>query len=90
MIDTSPYDRLMRRFHNFMKDSPAFRESTEGLVELTFKPFSAWMVLTDTVSHACLSGQHALVDTFIVPAANCTELDQDPWHLLAGRGRQDA
>jgi hypothetical protein len=84
MIDTSPYDRLMRRFHNFMKDSPSFRDSKEGLVELTFKPFSAWMVLTDAVSHACLSGQHALVDTFIIPAANCTELDQDPAHILAG------
>lgn len=83
MIDTSPFDRLMRRFHNFMKDSPSFRDSREGLVELAFKPFSAWMVLTDTVSHACLSGQHALVDTFIVPRANCTERDADPWELLA-------
>jgi len=41
-------------------------------------------VLTDTVSHACVSGQHALVDTFVVPLANCTELDQAPLHVLAG------
>jgi hypothetical protein len=30
LADTSPYDRLMRRFHNFMKDSPRFQETSEG------------------------------------------------------------
>jgi hypothetical protein len=84
MIDTSPYDRLMRQFHNFMKDTPAFQTSTEGREEFVFKPFSAWMVLTDAVSHACVSGQHALVDTFLIPLANCRELDQTPLHILAG------
>ena len=83
LIDTSPYDRLMRRFHNFMKDTPSFRESRDGLVELRFRPFSAWMVLTDAVSHACLSGQHALVDTFVVPLANCRLRDEAPFHILA-------
>ncbi len=84
MIDTSPYDRLMRRFHNFMKDSPAFRDGTDGLETFSFKPYSAWMVLTDSVSHACLSGQYALVDTFLIPLANCTEIDQTPLYVLAG------
>lgn len=83
LIDTSPYDRLMRRFHNFMKDTPSFRDSTEGLRELRFPPFSAWMVLTDAVSHACLSGQHALVDTFLVPLANCRLREEAPFHILA-------
>ena len=83
MIDTSPYDRLMRRFHNFMKDEPAFRDSAEGQVELRFPPFSSWMVLTDAVSHACLSGQHALVDTLVVPLANCRLREEAPWDILA-------
>src|SRR5437016_2587057 len=30
VVDTSPYDRAMRRFHNWMKDTPAFQRSTEG------------------------------------------------------------
>jgi hypothetical protein len=84
MIDSSPYDRLMRRFHNFMKDDPAFRASTDGLVQMAFAPYSAWMVLTDAVSHACISGQHALVETFLVPRANCTERSEAPWELLSG------
>jgi len=40
------------------------------------------MVLTDGVSHACIAGQHALVDTFLVPLRNCKL--PAPYHLLAG------
>ena len=87
MIDTSPYDRLMRRFHNYMKDEPAFRDSKDGLRELVFPPFSAWMVLTDAVSHACTSGQHALVDTFVVPLANCRLREHAPYDILKSAGR---
>jgi 3-deoxy-D-manno-oct-2-ulosonic acid (Kdo) hydroxylase len=83
-LDSSPYDRLMRRFHNWMKDTPAFRDSREGLEELRFGPGSAWMVLTDQVSHACTEGQHALVDTFIVPLANCRLPELSPRSILGG------
>src|SRR5206468_8773941 len=31
VIETSPYDRAMRRFHNWMKDAPSFQRSGEGL-----------------------------------------------------------
>lgn len=82
-VDSSAYDRAMRKFHNYMKDDPAFRDSEEGLQRFAFKPFSAWMVLTDTVSHACIEGQHAFVDTFVVPLRNCTELAFAPFHILA-------
>ena len=80
VIETSPYDRRMRRFHNWMKDTPAFQEPPHQ--RFSFAPFSAWMVLTDGVSHACISGQHALVDTFLVPLRNCRL--PAPYHLLSG------
>ena len=69
-LDSSPYDRAMRRFHNYMKDTPAFQSSPEGHVEFRFKPFWAWMTFTDRVSHACLSGQHAFADTFLIRRDN--------------------
>jgi hypothetical protein len=81
VIDTSPYDRRMRRFHNWMKDTPSFQSGERET--FSFPPFSAWMVLTDGVSHACVEGQHALVDTFIVPLRNCKL--PAPWTLLSGR-----
>ncbi len=82
LVDSSPYDRLMRRFHNYMKDSPAFRESTEGYREIRFPPFSAWMVLTDMVSHASVSGQHALIDTFVLRLSACRLAKLAPINIL--------
>jgi hypothetical protein len=80
VIDTSPYDRRMRRFHNWMKDTKSFQDGPSQ--RFAFPPYSAWMVLTDGVSHACIEGQHALVDTFIVPLRNCRL--ETPYQLLQG------
>jgi len=82
VLDSSPYDRAMRRFHNFMKDSPEFINARDGYEELRFKPFAAWMVLTDMVSHASVSGQHALIHTSIVPRENCQHQELTPLNLL--------
>ena len=83
LIDSSPYDRTMRQFHNFMKDEPGFRDDTSSEVEIRFAPFSAWMVLTDMVSHASLSGQHALVNTFLLRLGNCRLPQFAPYRILS-------
>jgi hypothetical protein len=83
VIDSSPYDRSMRRIHNYMKENPAFRDSREGYQEIHFPPLSAWMVFTDGISHSVLTGQHALVTTVIVPLANCRKPELTPYHVLA-------
>jgi hypothetical protein len=82
VLDSSPYDRVMRRFHNFMKDTPAFQQDREGHQEFRFPPFSAWMVFTDMVSHASLSGQHAFVHTSIVRLASCRKPELAPYNIL--------
>jgi len=82
MLDSSPYDRAMRRFHNFMKDSAEFQASTEGHEQFEFEPRSGWLVFTDGVSHACISGQFALVSTFVIPLRNCRVPELAPYHVL--------
>ena len=82
VLDSSPYDRAMRRVHNHMKESEAFRGDRRGYRELRFPPFSAWMVLTDSVSHSVISGQHALVTTILVPLRNCRRPELSPYHVL--------
>lgn len=82
MLDSSPYDRVMRKFHNYMKDTPAFQQSTDNHQVFNFEPFSAWMVFTDGVSHASLSGQHALVYTALVPLENCRLPELAPINVL--------
>lgn len=89
VLDSSPYDREMRRFHNYMKDTPAFQAQTEGHEEFRFPPFSAWMVFTDMVSHACLSGQFAFVHTSLVRLENCRLPELAPINILRQAAQAD-
>jgi len=82
VLDSSPYDRVMRKFHNYMKDTPSFQQQQQGHQEFRFPPFSAWMVYTDMVSHACLSGQHAFVHTSLVRLENCQLPELAPINIL--------
>ena len=85
VIDTSPYDRAMRRLHNYMKDDPGFLADMEGYLEMRFPPLSAWMVFTDGVSHASLEGQFALVTTMIVRRASMRWPERAPFNALLAR-----
>jgi len=83
VIDSSPYDRSMRRIHNYMKENPAFRDNPEGYQEIRFPPMSSWMVFTDGISHSVLTGQHALVTTVLVPLQNCRHPELTPYRILS-------
>jgi hypothetical protein len=83
VLDSSPYDRAMRRLHNYMKDNETFKADREGYEEIRFPPRSAWMVFTDGVSHACLSGQFALVTTLVIPRTAMQHPQFAPYDLLA-------
>jgi hypothetical protein len=83
VLDTSPYDRAMRRLHNYMKDDAAFRQDQRGYEEIRFPPYSAWMVFTDSVSHASVSGQFAFVTTIIVRRRNMKHPQFAPFNVLA-------
>jgi hypothetical protein len=82
MVDSTPYDRLMRRFHNYMKDSPEFIADMRDFQEIRFPPGSAWMVFTDGVSHASLEGQFAFVTTCIIPRENLRHRERAPYEVL--------
>lgn len=62
----SPYDRFMHRFHNYLKEESSFQQDC-AKDRWEFPPGSSWIVFTDGVSHAVLSGQFALEQTYIVP-----------------------
>lgn len=85
LLDNSPYDRAMRQFHNFMKDTPEFQMDPKGREELCFSPFTAWTVFTDMVSHACLSGQHAFIWTALIPLENCRHPHMAPINIMRNK-----
>ncbi len=66
LIDRSPYDRFMLRFHHYLKTNQAFQASCPKF-RWEFPPNSTWLVFTDMVPHAALSGRFALEQTFPVP-----------------------
>jgi hypothetical protein len=83
----SPYDDLMHRCHNTMKEDANFQENTPKN-RWEFPPNSSWMVFTDCVSHAVLSGQYALEQTLLIPPGALVEPERSPLKILealAGR-----
>src|SRR5258708_10384844 len=64
--DRSRYDEFMLYLHDWLKESSDFQKNSPSQ-EIVFPPGCCWMVYTDGVPHAALSGQFALEQTFIVP-----------------------
>jgi 3-deoxy-D-manno-oct-2-ulosonic acid (Kdo) hydroxylase len=83
----APYDQFMLRFHDYLKENTDFqRESTK--LRTDFPPLSTWIVFTDAVPHAVLSGRLALEQTLIVPLSVLVSPEKSPLRKLeeiAGR-----
>jgi len=82
-LETSAYDQAMRHMHNYMKESDAFHEDQQGMVEIRFPPRSCWLVFADMAGHSCLSGEFAMINTFMVPHENFRHREFSPWEVLS-------
>ncbi|HEY2797660.1 MAG TPA: Kdo hydroxylase family protein [Thermoanaerobaculia bacterium] len=82
----SAYDAFMLRFHDFLKSNAEFQGGERE--RFSFPPGSSWIVLTDMVSHAVLSGQFALEQTVILSRGSLIAPESAPIAILerlAGR-----
>ncbi len=82
-LDTArrAYDRFMLHFHDWLKENADFQQNAPRQ-QVSFPPLSTWMVMTDTVPHAVLSGQYALEQTFIVPVEALVDPESAPLRVL--------
>ena len=64
-VERSAYDRFMLGFHDYLKFNEAYQASC-AKYRFEFPPGSTWIVFTDIVPHAVLSGRYALEQTVIV------------------------
>jgi hypothetical protein len=81
------YDAFMLRFHDYLKENDVF-QTTCPKTRLEFPPLGTWIVCTDGVAHAALSGQYALEQTFLIPPKALVAQDAAPYRILeaiAGR-----
>src|ERR1700723_4426417 len=83
----TPYDMFMLRFHDYLKENTALQ--TKGpKTEMAFPPSATWMVFTDCVAHAVMSGQYAIEQTFLIPPKALGAPDAAPYRIfeeIAGR-----
>ena len=75
VVDRPPYDRFMLKIHHAMKEDAGFQQNCRK-DRWEFPAGSTWIVFTDSASHACLSGQFALEQTFIIGRSSlaCPEI----------------
>jgi hypothetical protein len=83
----SAYDEFMLRFHDYLKESADFQRDGRK-IETDFPPLATWVVFTDAVPHAVVSGRFALEQTLIVPLSALVAPEISPVRTLeaiAGR-----
>jgi len=83
----TPYDMFMLGFHDYLKENAAFQKDWPK-VRLEFPPLATWLVFTDGVAHAAMSGQYALEQTVLIPPSALVAPESAPYRILeriAGR-----
>jgi hypothetical protein len=78
----SAYDMFMLRLHNFLKANDDFQKNTPRR-HWYFQPGSAWLAITDTASHAVLSGRFALEHSYFLAPDTLALPEESPPALLA-------
>lgn len=79
----TPYDHYMLFIHNKMKESDVYQKDVRQ-EEIHFPSGSSWIVFTDQVSHAALSGQHVFEQTFFIPSMKLKNPATSPLGILEG------
>ncbi|HJZ77129.1 MAG TPA: Kdo hydroxylase family protein [Vicinamibacterales bacterium] len=77
----TPYDALMLQLHDRMKEDDAFQRGSPQTA-IDFPAGSTWLAFTDQVSHAAMSGQYQLEQTFLLPVDAMAQPDRSPLRIL--------
>jgi hypothetical protein len=77
----SEYDHLMLRLHDDMKADLHYQQ-TSPQETIPFPPGSAWVCFSDQTSHAVMSGQFMLEQTFFLPVKAMVRPEWAPLGIL--------
>jgi hypothetical protein len=87
VVDRSPYDAFMLHFHDWLKGNREYQDNCPKYL-FSLPPGSTWLVFTDMVPHAVLSGRLAFEQTVIVSRESLEDPMRAPSAILekmAGR-----
>jgi hypothetical protein len=77
----SAYDALMLQLHDRMKGDADFQARSEQ-ERFEFPAGTTWIAFTDEVSHAAMSGQYQLEQTFLLPIGAMGDEQRSPLRIL--------
>lgn len=77
----SAYDALMLQLHDRMKADVQY-QATASQTPIDFPAGSTWVAFTDCVSHAAMSGQYQLEQTFLLPVGAMLDPERSPLRIL--------
>jgi hypothetical protein len=77
----TPYDMFMLRFHDYLKENREFQEKCPKN-RMEFPPLATWIVFTDSVAHAVLSGRFAIEQTFLISPSALVAPEFAPYKIL--------
>jgi hypothetical protein len=81
VVDRSPYDAFMLHFHDWLKANADYQQNCPKY-HFNLPPGSTWLVFTDLVPHAVLSGRLALEQTVIVSRKTLSDPANAPASIL--------
>ena len=81
LADRSAYDRFMLGFHDYLKGNAEYQRDCPKY-RFEFPPNTTWMVFTDVVPHAVLSGRFAIEQTFIIARSSLANPRHAPASIL--------
>ncbi len=81
----SAYDHYMNQIHNLMKADEHYQQTVDQET-VHLPPNTTWMVFTDQVSHAAMSGQYLLEQSFYLPVEAMQQPDLSPFNVLKKHG----
>lgn len=77
----SEYDHLMLQLHDAMKSDLNYQQDAHQ-VKMPFAAGSVWVCFSDQTSHAVMSGQYMLEQTFHLPVASQYDAGASPLAIL--------
>src|SRR6185369_949024 len=75
------YDHLMLQLHDGMKSDEAYQANSPQET-MRFEPGATWVCYSDQTSHAAMSGQHLIEQTFHLPVDSQYNPARSPLAIL--------
>ena len=83
----SEYDHLMLQIHDAMKSDDDYQKNSKQ-IEVGFMPGDVWVCFSDQTSHAAMSGQYMMEQTYNLPVGALYNTNSSPLAILEDKMRR--